>query len=148
MLNYCWLFTHLIVFLISTHTKHKYFFTKCLIFARKDCKQYLCIHICRCIYLFIYCFTFFISTICSLNIKQSPMVCLFSLFFCYLLCRSFAWKKELWKDFFKITFMDFVTILLLKTLYNIVSMQNVLTGINCWHKQNFEMFTAWHYDYC
>ena len=57
-------------------------------------------------------------------------------------------EKRDWKDFFKITFMDFVTILLLKTLYNIVSMQNVLTGINCWHKQNFEMFTAWHYDYC
>ena len=45
LLYYCWLLAHLLVFLFSAHIRCKVFFITCLISARKDCKQYLCIHI-------------------------------------------------------------------------------------------------------
>ena len=43
--NYCWLLTDLLVFLFLRHIRCKVFFIMCLIFTRKDCKHYLCIHI-------------------------------------------------------------------------------------------------------
>ena len=39
----------------STHIRCKILFNQCLIFARKNCKQYLCIHTYKCnIYIYIY----------------------------------------------------------------------------------------------
>ena len=50
-----------------------------------------------------------------------------------------------WQVLSRMVLINFVAFIVFKILLNLVSMQNLLNGNNCWHKQNLENCPSWRH---
>ena len=66
--------------------------------------------------------------------------CPLSVFHLDVTCRT------LWEHF-RMALINFVTVVVLKILDNLFSIQNLVNAKNCWHKQNCENCPMWPYLY-